>query len=582
PAPYADWLLTVFDRWDAAGRPLPVRIFDSVLRTLRGESSLTESLGLEPSDLVVVETDGTLEQADSLKTAYDGAPATGLDVFRHSFDEAARHPGMVDRRRGAAGLAAQCRACPVVRSCGGGLYAHRYRTGSGFTNPSVYCGDLMQLITGVRDRGTPARPAPPQAAPGPADEEMDELAAGFGGAEAVGSLVRAQLDLSRELLAAVWRQAPAPAGAAAAWELLTELDSAAPDALDAVLAHPYGRTWAVRCLEGRPGADPGGLAEIAAAAALRAGCREPVRVPVRDGAVRLPTLGRVLVGGGGEATVTGRPDGFTVEAGGTVLRIAGETDAGGRWQPLRHAVLPGWSVSLEDVDPHRDAHQWPVTGRLPDAEAGRWRTGLAEAWQLIVRELPGYAPGLAAGLGTVTPLRAPAGQDVSAAARQAFGAVGIARPERADILALLLIHEFQHVKLGAVLDLVDLHDPADTRLYYAPWREDPRPLEGLLQGTYAHVAVTDFWRVRRRTAEGPAAAEAETHFARWREQTARAVETLAGSGSLTGAGQRFADGMRATLEPWLAEPVGREAAGRARLSAARHREAWQARAAAEA
>ena len=51
------------------------------------------------------------------------------------------------------------------------------------------------------------------------------------------------------------------------------------------------------------------------------------------------------------------------------------------------------------------------------------------------------------------------GRDISAAARQAFGAVGVARPDDGETLALLLIHEFQHVKLGAMLDLFELCDP---------------------------------------------------------------------------------------------------------------------------
>ena len=59
-------------------------------------------------------------------------------------------------------------------------------------------------------------------------------------------------------------------------------------------------------------------------------------------------------------------------------------------------------------------------------------------------------------------------------------------------LASLLIHEFQHVKLGAVLDLYDLYNPADGRLFHAAWREGKRLLKGLLRGTYAHVTVTDF------------------------------------------------------------------------------------------
>jgi uncharacterized protein len=36
-----------------------------------------------------------------------------------------------------------------VRACGGGLYAHRYKSGSGFDNPSVYCEDLRVLVPKV-------------------------------------------------------------------------------------------------------------------------------------------------------------------------------------------------------------------------------------------------------------------------------------------------------------------------------------------------------------------------------------------------------------------------------------------------
>ena len=33
--------------------------------------------------------------------------------------------------------------------CGGGLYAHRYKAGNGFGNPSVYCPDLQRIITHI-------------------------------------------------------------------------------------------------------------------------------------------------------------------------------------------------------------------------------------------------------------------------------------------------------------------------------------------------------------------------------------------------------------------------------------------------
>jgi uncharacterized protein len=187
------------------------------------------------------------------------------------------------------------------------------------------------------------------------------------------------------------------------------------------------------------------------------------------------------------------------------------------------------------------------------------------------------------------------GRSISAAARNAFGAVGIARPTAADTLALLIVHEFQHVKLGAVLDLHDLFDPDDKRLYYAPWRPDPRPLEGLLQGTYAHLAVTEFWRSRlhelreaagsapvasesvaSESAASDAVAHAELEFTRWRAHTAEAAETLAGSGSLSALGERFATGVRATVAPWLDEPVEGWAVVAAQRSAEETRSSWLA------
>ncbi|WP_241990181.1 MULTISPECIES: FxsB family cyclophane-forming radical SAM/SPASM peptide maturase [unclassified Streptomyces] len=151
--PYGDWLCAVFDRWwPAPRRETRVRLFEECVALLIGLPAATESLGLDPVNAVVVETDGSIEQVDSLKSAYDGAATTGLDVFHHTFDEALRHPGVAARQAGAAALAADCRACPLLTVCGGGHYAHRYRADNGFRNPSVYCADLERLIRHIAAR----------------------------------------------------------------------------------------------------------------------------------------------------------------------------------------------------------------------------------------------------------------------------------------------------------------------------------------------------------------------------------------------------------------------------------------------
>ncbi|MFM9592008.1 FxsB family cyclophane-forming radical SAM/SPASM peptide maturase [Streptomyces scabiei] len=151
--PYADWLRRLFDRWyDAPVRETGVRLFEELMAGVLGGSMRTESVGLAPATLAVIETDGSIEQSDSLKVAYEGAPVTGLDVFRNSLDDVLDQPQIRQRQSGASGLGTVCGRCPVLAVCGGGLYAHRYASGSGFRNPSVYCADLAALTLHIRDR----------------------------------------------------------------------------------------------------------------------------------------------------------------------------------------------------------------------------------------------------------------------------------------------------------------------------------------------------------------------------------------------------------------------------------------------
>jgi uncharacterized protein len=148
--PYADWLITVFDHWYPAPRTR-IRLFEEIMHVILGGTSATEAIGLAPSRLVVIATDGAIEQVDTLKAAFHGAPETGLHVNRDRLDDALLLPGVVARQLGERALASECRVCRIRQVCGGGLYAHRYRAGTGFANPSVYCPDLMRLIDHVRE-----------------------------------------------------------------------------------------------------------------------------------------------------------------------------------------------------------------------------------------------------------------------------------------------------------------------------------------------------------------------------------------------------------------------------------------------
>jgi uncharacterized protein len=149
----ADWLIAVFERWYSAPRQETwIRMFAEMIQLVLGRPGAVEGLGLLPSTLIVVETDGSIRQLDSLASAYPGAADTGLHVRTDAFDSALKHPTTLARQIGADALSAACRACSVMEICGGGLYPHRYRNGEGFRNPSVYCADLKKVVRHVQDR----------------------------------------------------------------------------------------------------------------------------------------------------------------------------------------------------------------------------------------------------------------------------------------------------------------------------------------------------------------------------------------------------------------------------------------------
>jgi uncharacterized protein len=540
---YADWLLRIYRRWTQEGRPVPIRLFDSLLSAARGGPSFSEAFGTDSVDVLVIETDGSWEQPDSMKTAHQGAAATGMRVSEQAVDDVARHPQIAARQGGVAGLCATCRACPVVRICGGGLYAHRYGHG-GFDNPSVYCADLKELITKIiaSEVVVSSHAAPSSSATGHAQRPAHQLstggleafAAGPGDVVSVRELAATWLSQARALVAAVaaskanWRDGQLGAATAAGWELLCALDQRDMRAVNNVISYPSVVAWAIGCLRPAPGADldldRAHLAGIALAAAVRTGVTAELPVPLRGGLAHLPGVGAMPV-----TSDTGRVAVLGVHGG----RVVSGED--GCWLPTRRlgaGELRG--VVIEDLDPFRDCYDWPVTARLSTRQWHAWQRGLASAERILAEAVPSYLHVVAEGLGAVVPLRAASRTERAATARRAFGSVAIALPTRDDILAELLLHEFQHLKLNALTELHPMvSSSARPVLLRVPWRPDPRPLSGALHGAYAFLAMMGL-----RRAIGP-----RERYLRYRSWVLGVTESLLATHALTVDGERFVEGI---------------------------------------
>jgi len=534
--PYAAWLLRIYRRWVSDGRPVPIRLFDSLISTAQGGPGKGEMLGLEPVDLLVIDTDGSWEQPDSLKTAFDGAPDTGLNVFGQRVDEVVKQDGFGVRLGGLARLCETCRDCEFVRACGGGLYAHRYRAGTEFDNPTVYCADMKVLVGTIAPRhGRRPAAVTPAATHQLAMDALDALAAGPGTGAAMDTLAAAQLSFSRALLTAVaradvsWQDKDLRRAMEEGWALLCALEADHPDEVAEVVAHPQVQVWAERCLRPPAGCDRdldrAHLANIAAAVAIRAGVQEQLRLPVRDGHVFAPTVGALRI-------TTPRARTMCVGTGPGRLVADGDPVA---WRPTRRLTSGPLRVSLEDLDPFRDCHSWPAASRRTLGQWQSWQRALTAAGDRLVKAVPDYAGVLAVGLRSVVPLRPDADSERGATARQSFGAIALALPHRADALDELVLHEFQHAKLHALTNLQDVFDPEDRTRLAVPWRPDPRPIEGVLHGTYAYLALTHLAR-----AQGPRAHDIYLRYQAW---VSSAAVQLVNSSALTAVGRRFVTGI---------------------------------------
>ncbi|WP_017239177.1 HEXXH motif domain-containing protein [Streptomyces sp. SS] len=435
---------------------------------------------------------------------------------------------------------------------------------------------------------------------------FDALAAGRGGPDTIRFLRTGEYSRRLLLLRALLDAVEVTPGALgplpsvdSAWDILTAAQEHAPDGFRELLLHPQVGVWLGHGLrrmrhtawgDGPLWTDLGHLHAVCAVAALRAGLPLRTTVPLRDGTAMFPTLGL--------AHVPEHPHWATaevvVEAG--RLRIGphgarvgppeppgpSDGDAPG-WQGLRrlhaHAAGRRRDVWLDDIDPYRDLSEPLAPERLDAAETARWQERFALALEVLEDNDPESAAALAEGLRSLTAVApSTSGVVLSASSGDAFGGLLTSLPPDPVTFAVTLVHEFQHTKLGALLHLLTLERDGGAERHHAPWRDDPRPLRGLLQGAYAFLGITDFWSRYLDRAPRAGRATAEFEFALSRRQTREAVDTLGADPALTAHGRRFLAGMAARLPAWAAD--GRVRPGvdaMAAFAAADHRTGWRIR-----
>lgn len=394
----------------------------------------------------------------------------------------------------------------------------------------------------------------------------------------------------------------------------TDRDTAASSSHSPVrarLLHPLVGPWARRCLRGLdagagPGTEPQArelrhdlayFSAVAAMAAARSGLSFAVPLRAADGALTLPSLGTLRTAAPGDVRVdvVHRRGRLTLRQAGAADTVVHLESGVGAWSPAPAwtpayalpGLLPGAApVPLDDLDPYRVVRGGPRHRRLggpvtlDDTERKLWLqswSGTAAVLRLGGEQRVAEAVAL---LRCLVPLRMPLGAraggsetgSCSGTRREAFGAVLSSTPPTPGAFAATLVHELHHTKLAALSDMVTLHRASPQERYFAPWRPDPRPYDGLLQGAYSHLALADFFH--RRALAGAQPADEDSvwgRFARHHEQAGAVLPTLVGSPDLTPRGRRFVDQMVAVYERMAEHPAprGHTARAQAYVSAAR-------------
>ncbi|MFI8088769.1 aKG-HExxH-type peptide beta-hydroxylase [Streptomyces sp. NPDC086080] len=382
-----------------------------------------------------------------------------------------------------------------------------------------------------------------------------------------------------------------------AWSLLCRIHRTEPRTVEQVLHDPTVSAWAFQLLRRlAPGAaatpadpplwaDRALLASVTGAAAIRSGTRCSLRVPARQGRLWLPTLGvTAKTGRGGWAVVgleTG-PHGTVVFGDSGSVRLPDDlTRAADGWHPLPVIDVPAGdggtagSLVLDHLSPHRDYQGPQDPAALPPPVRKTWEQRVEAACELLRTR---HADAHRLVLGTVrslVPCEEPdPAREISVSVPDVPGLVAMSLPDEVADVAAALIHEANHQVMSSVGQLVPLLDPSPVSpdaLFFAPWRDDPRPLRGLLLGCQAFAAMTSFWRACR--SEVGERADFEFAFHRWQVRAALAALHMATG--LSWAGAQVVRELARLNTLWWKERVGAEPERLAALCCRDLRASWR-------
>jgi len=149
---YGAWLAELLDIYLADQNPIKIRILDDMIRLGLGGIGIKEGVGVTNFGIAVIDTDGSVTKNDTLKSSYKGADRflAHWNIHTHRLIDIFASSEFADAHKLQRPTSLICQNCPELQICGGGMPLHRWKSGSQYDNPSVYCNDQLLIINKVK------------------------------------------------------------------------------------------------------------------------------------------------------------------------------------------------------------------------------------------------------------------------------------------------------------------------------------------------------------------------------------------------------------------------------------------------
>jgi HEXXH motif-containing protein len=160
---------------------------------------------------------------------------------------------------------------------------------------------------------------------------------------------------------------------------------------------------------------------------------------------------------------------------------------------LMLALVDNNPLAMSEAHPDKAGNAIDLGGHA----AAEWADTLARGLELIARHMPDLRGEIDLYLHQVVPVGYDERSHLSASYQEVIGTVYMTLHPQLMTMVEATIHEFQHNKLHAQLELDPLLHNAFSPLYSSPVRPDPRPLQGVLLAVHAFVPVARLYQLMR-------------------------------------------------------------------------------------